>query len=138
MIVQETKELEKLVKKYTLDMQALGEVVVSELEKNYDKSRNADGSKMTPLKPATIAYKRKLGSANATKPLIRTGILRKSNFAITTGRNKVEISVRDFVRNGTTNNKILDFQEKFNRKPFGMSDEIDKQVDKFLDKALGR
>lgn len=138
MITQETKELDELVRKYTLDMNAIGEIVVGELEKTYDKSKNADGSKMKPLKPATIIQKRKLGVKNPAKPLIRTGQTQHSNFYVFTARNKVEISVRDSVRNKTTTNQILDYQEKLGRTPFGRSKIIDEAVDKYLDKQLGR
>ena len=138
MITQETKELDALVKKYTVDMNAIGEVVVDKLEEAYDKSLNANGSKMKPLKPATVKQKRKLGVTNPAKPLIRTGQTQHSNFYVFTARNKVEISVRDNVRNGTTTNKILDYQEDLGRTPFGRSKIIDEAVDKYLDKQLGR
>ncbi len=138
MIVQETKELEKMKRKYTIDMNKIGDVVVKALESHYDKGLNADGSRMKPLKPATIAQKKKLGSRTASKPLIRTGQLRKSNFRITIGRNKVEVSVRDNIRSGgVTNNQILDFQTKMDRTPFGESDLTNKAVDNYLDKVLG-
>lgn len=138
MITQETKELDALVKKYTVDMNAIGEIVVDKLEEAYDKSLNANGSKMKPLKPATVKQKRKLGVTNPAKPLIRTGQTQHSNFYVFTARNKVEISVRDNVRNGTTTNKILDYQEDLGRTPFGRSKIIDEAVDKYLDKQLGR
>lgn len=138
MITQETKELDALVKKYTVDMNAIGEIVVDKLEEAYDKSLNTNGSKMKPLKPATVKQKRKLGVTNPAKPLIRTGQTQHSNFYVFTARNKVEVSVRDNVRNGTTTNQILDYQEDLGRTPFGRSKIIDEAVDKYLDKQLGR
>lgn len=125
-------------RKYTIDMNAIGDIVVDKLEEAYDKSLNANGTKMKPLKPDTVKQKRKLGVTNPAKPLIRTGQTQHSNFYVFTARNKVEVSVRDNVRNGTTTNQILDYQEKLGRTPFGRSKIIDEAVDKYLDKQLGR
>jgi len=138
MITQETKELDDMKRKYTIDMNKVGDIVVSELEKAYANSKNADGSTMKALKPETIKQKRKLGSSTPEKPLIRTGLTQHSNFFVFTARNKVEISVRDNVRNGITTNKILDYQEEKGRKPFGRSTAIDKAVDNYLDKQFVR
>lgn len=138
MITQETKELEGMKRKYVIDMNAIGEIVVKELELTYDKSLNADGSRMRALKPDTIRQKAKLGVSAPAKPLIRTGQTQHSNFYVFVAENKVEISVRDNVRKGVTTNQILDYQEKLGRSPFGRSKAIDKAVDNYLDKALGR
>ncbi len=137
-VTQETKELEALNKKYTFDMKELGAEVVKVIESNYDKGLNFDGTKMKALSPVTIAGKRRLGSGTASKPLVRSGILRGSNFATVLGRNVVEVSVRDLVRGSVTNNQILDFAEKAGRVPFGLGSEVNKAIDNFIDKAIGR
>lgn len=138
-IEQEDKELREMLKRYgNLNMAKIGVIVVKGQERNYDNSLNADGFPMKPLKPATILAKMRIGVSEPAKPLIRSGILKTSNFYTVLSRNKVEISVRDYARKNITNNAILDIQKKLGRNPFGLNSQIDKEIDDEITEQLGR
>lgn len=99
----------------------------ADIQNRFIKGLNADGSKMKPLKSATVQSKLRRGSP--PNPLIDTGQLVRSVRKNIISRNKAEVYI-DPNRDKSKNTDILDYQEKYDRKPFGVSKDALKEIKK--------
>ncbi len=127
-----------LIEKYEkLDIMKVAGIIEDKIKENYDKSQNFDNSKMTKLKPATIKHKRELGASNPSKPLLLTHQLKKATTKRKITEREAHIFIRDNSRGGgVTNSEILDYQKKYGRKPFGLTNAL-AEVKKYIESILG-
>ncbi len=115
--------------------------IKDDIQENFDKSRNVDGSAMKPLKKETIAIKRKQGGISPTKPLIFKGGSKKG---VKTQRiSRVEAIVYPtgnakhyFGKSSTPSKTVLKFQRPQDRDPWGVSKRAVKKNRELVKKRL--
>ena len=119
----------------------LAEVVKKDIQERFDKSLNADNSRMTPLKPQTIALKRKRGGIAVSRPLVFKGgtqkgirtqeISRTEAWVLATGK------ASGYYGGEIDSKKMLGYQISKGRSPYGISDKAKKGMNKIIKAKLG-
>ena len=145
MITQETKhpdidkDIEKLFQKQfdKINVAEIANIFRDDIQSNFDKGLNADGSKMRSLSRETIALKKKAGGIAPMKPLIFKGGSQRGMQTQRVSKNEAIVVPTGNAKNYFSNKTIstvdmLGYQAKADREPFGISDKADKKVDKYL------
>lgn len=127
-----------------IDVKEIANVVVKSIDDNFNKGLNADGSKMRPLAKQTIEIKKKRGGIAPTKPLIFKGGSKKGVKSIRINQKEAQVVSTGMAKNyfeGSRDISSVDmfkYQEKQDRKPFGINEKVIQDVIKLVKKQLGR
>lgn len=120
----------------SLNIKEIANIVRDDINKNFDKGQNADGSKMKSLNPETIKIKKKRGGINPSKPLIFKGGTQKGIKSQTiTPKEAVIISTgnaKGYYGGSTSGKDVLRFQRGKGRDPFGVSKNAIRAIRKYI------
>lgn len=126
-----------------IDVKEIANIIRDDIQANFDKGLNADGTKMLELSPETIAIKKKRGGIAPTKPLIFKGGSKKGIKTTRISDKEAVVTSTGMAKNyygngGISSAEMLIYQRKVARDPFGISDNAENNIEKYLRKQLGR
>jgi len=139
-----TPDMKKVIQAITnkIDVKELANVVRDNVKKRIDTGKNADGSSMTPLKPATIKTKQKQGGIDPRKPLVFKGGTQKGVQAQTVSKKEAHVvstgMAKGYFGKNVSSKEVLKFQRDKGRDPFAVSKDDVQDVIKLVKKQLGR
>lgn len=134
----------KIIKAITdrINVKEIANIIRDSIKDNMDNGINADGTKMQELAKETIRIKKAKGGIAPSKPLIfkggsqkgvkSTGIDKKNAVVTSTGMAKDYYGKKNI-----SSKKMFEYQALQARDPFGVSEEADKQIDKYIRRKLG-
>lgn len=117
-----------------LNAKEFANIIRDDIKDNIEKSRNADNTRMTPLKAKTIETKKKQGGIAPRKPLIFKGGTQKGIQSQTLTQKEAIVvssgSAKGYYRGQTPSIDVLKYQIKKGRDPFGISDRAIRAIRK--------
>lgn len=117
-------------------------MIAGNVQKRIDSGTNADGSKMTPLKPATIKVKQKKGGISPNKPLVFKGGTKKGIKSVRISNKEAHVvstgMAKGYYGGGKGSIEVLKYQREKGRDPLNVSKEDIQDTTKLLRKQLGR
>lgn len=137
-------DTKKLLKTITdkIDVKEIATMIAGNVQKRIDSGTNADGSKMTPLKPATIKVKQKKGGISPNKPLVFKGGTQKGIKSVRISKKEAHVvstgMAKGYYGGGKGSIEVLKYQREKGRDPLNVSKEDIQDTTKLLRKQLGR
>ena len=144
MIKTEYPDMKKIVSEIVkrIDVKEIANIIRDDIQVNFDKGLNADGTKMTQLKASTVKVKQKQGGISPKSPLVFKGGSKKGIKSTRINDKEAVITstgmAKGYYGGGISSQEVLKIQSEKGRDPFGISDTAFKKVEQYIKKQLGR